>query len=171
MRTWTKLFKTVLVVVGVALACLVLAPQCALYAAEAAGEVVTITAPAATAQKTVLQTILDILGSPAFIVIIAGVVVKVIQYLQDKKGLDTDRWVGLVHNIYNMAESEGWTAKWSGHDKLAFAMDKFDETFVKTFGHEPTVQDRQDAKNDLAVLAKTDDHAEIAPGIPTPPKV
>ncbi len=93
---------------------------------------------------------LDILYSPPVVVLIATLCVQLLQYFKQKKGLDDDRWVGLVHNLYGVAEKAG---AMKGNEKLSKALELFDSTFMKTYGKRPTAQDRADVENDLARIA------------------
>lgn len=103
---------------------------------------------------------LDLLSSPAVIMVIASLCVQVLKNLHAKQGLDTDRWVGLVHHLYGAAESAGAL---KGNEKLKVALELFDQDFFKTYGKLPKEQDRADIKNDLARLAYADPRAGVAP--------
>ena len=119
------------------------------FGAEAAAEIVTLAEPAATALPLWWQ----MRGSPAVATLLASVAVWLLKWRHDTAGLDTDRWVGLVYNLYGAAEKAGALDGWSGTRKLAEAMEAFGQQYRQTFGHYPTEHDEQDMRNDLARLA------------------
>lgn len=127
----------------------VLAPQ-------TAGQPVIVQAAPVAAPTDATPWWLQILTAPAVVTMIASLAVFLLKWLHDKKGLETDRWSGLVCNLYGAAEKAGVLDNWSGRQKLDFAMGQFAEQFRQTFGYDPTGQDYQDARNDLARVALAD---------------
>ncbi len=88
------------------------------------------------------------------------------KYLHDKKGLDSERWWGIVYGLYNDAEGAGLLKNWSGREKLDHALAEFDTRFKAMFGAEPTSTDRRDLQADLARVAFHDDGGDTASAAP-----
>lgn len=97
-----------------------------------------------------------------------------LKWASDKYKLDAERWEGLIIHCYNDAEQNGLLNNWAGHEKLAHAMQIFDDRFRAIFGVDPTAQDREDARVDFAKTAfkDTTSTSGAAPAAPaaTPPK-
>lgn len=98
-----------------------------------------------------------LLTSPQALAIEITLLVAALKWLHDSKGLETDRWGGLMLNLYNSAEQAGILNGWSGKQKLDDAMSRFALQFQQTFGTTPKPQDYADAHNDLAKIAYDDD--------------
>ncbi len=111
--------------------------------------------PDSPAASTVPQW-LQILNNPAVLTLLISLMVGLLKWLHDNKGLDAERWEGLVIHLYNDAEQAGLLKNLKGNDKLQYALSHFDQNFQSVFGSAPTPQDRADFKIDVARVAFSD---------------
>lgn len=85
-----------------------------------------------------------------------------LKWASDRYKLDLDRWEGIIMHCYNDAEQNGLLKNWAGHEKLAHAMQLFDDRFRSAFGVDPTARDREDARLDFARTAFNDTSGDVA---------
>lgn len=112
------------------------------------------TPPAPTTSASAWERIFT---SNAAITVYLTVGLYVLKWASDRYKLDLERWEGIVIHCYNDAEQNGLLNNWTGHEKLAHAMQLFDDRFRSAFGVDPTARDREDARLDFARTAFNDD--------------
>jgi len=78
----------------------------------------------------------------------------VLRFLNERKKLDADRWVGLTQHVYNAVQASGVLG---AKPKLEKGLEIFERQFMKTYGKVPTEKDKTDFENDVALLAYDDD--------------
>src|SRR5205085_10083189 len=121
-------------------------------------------APAPAATPSIWETIFT---SSAATTVYITLALYALKWASDKFKLDAERWEGLIIHCYNDAEQHGLLNSWAGHEKLAHAMQIFDDRFRSIFGSDPTARDREDARLDLARTAFNDDSNAAAPATAT----
>jgi hypothetical protein len=97
-----------------------------------------------------------ILTSNVTLTTLATLCLYLLKWASDRYKLDLERWEGVILHCYNEAENSGVLNKWKGHDKLAHAMQIFDDRFRSVFGADPSAKDREDARLDFARTAFND---------------
>ncbi len=97
-----------------------------------------------------------IFSSNAALTLYVTVGLYLLKWASDRYKLDLERWEGIIVHCYNDAEQNGLLKNWAGHEKLAHAMQLFDDRFRSAFGVDPTARDREDARLDLARTAFND---------------
>lgn len=97
-----------------------------------------------------------ILTGNAAITVYLTVGLYLLKWASDRYKLDLERWEGIIIHCYNDAEQSGLLKNWAGHEKLAHAMQLFDDRFRSAFGVDPTARDREDARLDFARTAFND---------------
>lgn len=113
------------------------------------------TAPATPAGSTMER----IFTSNAAVTVYVTVALYALKWASDRYKLDVERWEGIILHCYNDAEQNGLLKNWAGHEKLAHAMQLFDDRFRSVFGVDPSARDREDARLDFARTAFNDDPA------------
>ena len=140
-----------------------------MFAAKIKISVVAATpAPAPAATPSAWERIFT---SSAAVTVYITLALYALKWASDKYKLDVERWEGLIIHCYADAEQAGLLNNWAGHEKLAHAMQVFDDRFRSIFGTDPTARDREDARLDFARTAFDDDTSpKFVPVTATTPK-
>lgn len=125
---------------------------------------IKISVEAAPALSAPAQSVWErLFTSSAAVTVYITVGIYALKWASDRYKLDLERWEGIIMHCYNDAESSGVLNSWSGHEKLAHAMQLFDDRFRSAFGTDPTARDREDARLDFARTAFNDTSGGTAP--------
>lgn len=109
---------------------------------------------------------LDFVLQPEILALLAMLVVAILGW-QGRKYLNHFR---LVFQVWHLVEKLGILRDLKGYEKLALAMDIFQEKFYEKFGHEPDASDQGWAVKILTLLCQVENKDKVDDFLPEPKK-
>lgn len=109
---------------------------------------------------------LDFVLQPEILALLAILVVAILGW-QGRKYLNHFR---LVFQVWHLVEKLGILRDLKGYEKLALAMDIFQEKFYEKFGHEPDASDQGWAVKILTLLCQVENKDKVDDFLPEPKK-
>ena len=113
-----------------------------------------------------MEQFLNFLFQPEVLGVIAVVIVFAIG-LWARKYLNHFR---VVFQVWHLVEKLGILRDLKGYEKLALAMDIFQEKFYEKFGHEPDASDQGWAVKILTLLCQVENKDKVDDFLPEPKK-
>lgn len=109
---------------------------------------------------------LDFVLQPEILALLAILVVAILGW-QGRKYLNHFR---VVFQVWHLVEKLGILRDLKGYEKLALAMDIFQEKFYEKFGHEPDASDQGWAVKILTLLCQVENKDKVDDFLPEPKK-